>query len=92
MKKIYSKKQLAQLIINANPDIFLPIETLTDDLNCIYKVRKIAKKIINNDQYNEALLKNLITTSRNIFGANCDKLYDIVLNDEELDAVRKYLS
>lgn len=91
MKKIYSKKQLATMIINANPDIFIPIETLVDDLNCIYKVRKIAKKILHNDHYNETLLKNLITTSRNIFGVNCDKLYAIVLSDDELEAVKGFL-
>ena len=91
MKKIYSKKQLALLIINDNPDIFIPLDTLIDDLSCIYKIRKIAKKILNNDLYNEALLKNLVTTSKNIFGENSTKLYNIILTEEELNAVKDFI-
>lgn len=91
MKKIYSKKQLALMIVSANPDIFIPIDTLIDDLNYIYKIRKIAKKIIHKDEYNDTLLKNLITTSRNIFGDNCNKLYDIVLSEDELEVIKPFL-
>lgn len=91
MKKIYSKKQLAMLIINDNPDIFIPLDTLIDDLACIYKIRKIAKKILHNDLYNDALLKNLVTTSKNIFGDNSTKLYDIILTTEELEAVKDFI-
>jgi len=91
MKKIYSKKQLALLIINDNPDIFIPLDTLIDDLSCIYKIRKIAKKILNNDLYNEALLKNLVTTSKNIFGENSAKLYDIILTEDELHVIKDFI-
>lgn len=91
MKKVYSKKQLALLILDNNPNIFIPLESLIDDLNHIYKLRKIAKKIINNTEYSVPLLKNLITTSNNIFGSNCSLLYNVIMSEEEYRAIKDWL-
>lgn len=91
MKKSYSKKQLALLIIEANPDIFIPVEALVADLDSIYKIKKIGKKIILGIEYDESLLKNLIKISRNIFSDNVEMLYDIIISDEEMEVLLPYL-
>ncbi len=92
MKKLYSKKQLALMIIDANPDIFIPLESLIEDLDSIYKSRKIAKKIMNKEEFDEALLKNLIKTSVNIFSDNISVLYKTIMSEEELFALKDYIS
>mgnify|MGYP003621490802 FL=1 len=81
MKKIYSKKQLARIILEYNPDIFIPLDSLVADLNNIYKVKKIAIKILNNIEYDQVLLKNLVITANNIFGNSCYNLYMILMTD-----------
>lgn len=91
MKKVYSKKQLALLIIAANDSIFIPVETLTEDLDTIYKIRKIAKKIINEKEYDIKLLKNLFITASNVFGDNVISLFNIILSDEEIVIIEKTL-
>jgi hypothetical protein len=91
MKKIYSKRQLAELIIEANDAIFIPFETLVLDLDHIYKIRKIAKKILRNDKYCEKLLVNHYKIATNIFGDNVSKLYNAVMSDEEIKVVNDTL-
>lgn len=92
MKKKYSKKQLAQLIIDANPDIFIPLESLVEDLDSIYKIRKIAVKILNKEEYCISLLRNLLIIANNAFGKNKNILINIVLSDDEIKAVQKVLN
>lgn len=92
MKKKYSKKQLASLIIQANPDIFIPYESLLEDLDSIYRVRKIAAKIIKEEEYCLSLLMNMLIAANNTFGKNKGIIIDIVLSKEEIDAVKKVLN
>lgn len=92
MKKKYSKKQLASLIIQANPDIFIPYESLLEDLDSIYRVRKIAAKIIKEEEYCLSLLMNMLIAANNTFGKNKGIIIDIVLSQEEIDAVKKVLN
>lgn len=91
MKKNYSKKQLASLIIEANPDAFIPFDTLVDDLDSIFKIRKIARKILDDNEYDEMLLKNLIITANNVFHNKAETLYNIVMSEQELDIIKDYL-
>lgn len=92
MKKKYSKKQLASMIIEANPDIFIPYESLLEDLDSIYRVRKIAAKIIKEEEYCLSLLMNMLIAANNTFGKNKGIIIDIVLSQEEIDAVKKVLN
>lgn len=92
MKKKYSKKQLATLIIQANPDIFIPYESLLEDLDSIYRVRKIAAKIIKGEEYCVSLLVNMLIVANNTFGKNKETIINIVLSQEEIDAVTKVLN
>lgn len=92
MKKKYSKKQLAWMIIQANPDIFIPYESLLEDLDSIYRVRKIAAKIIKEEEYCLSLLMNMLIAANNTFGKNKGIIIDIVLSQEEIDAVKKVLN
>ena len=92
MKKKYSKKQLASMIIQANPDIFIPYESLLEDLDSIYRVRKIAAKIIKEEEYCLSLLMNMLIAANNTFGKNKGIIIDIVLSQEEIDAVKKVLN
>lgn len=91
MKKSYSKKQLAMLIIEANPSIFIPTDVLMDDLDCIYKIRKYAKKILSNRPYDVQLIENMVTISKNIFENKITILYNMVMSDEELEAIERVL-
>ena len=92
MKKKYSKKQLAALIIESNQDIFIPYESLLEDLDSIYKIRKIACKIIKNEDYCISLLVNMLITANNTFGKNKNVLINAVLTQEEIDAVKRVLN
>lgn len=92
MKKKYSKKQLATLIIDANPDIFIPYDSLLEDLDSIYRVRKIAAKIIKGEDYCISLLVNMLITANNTFGKNKNVLISAVLTQEEIDAVKRVLN
>ena len=92
MKKKYSKKQLAALIIEANPDIFIPYESLLEDLDSIYRIRKIAAKIIKQEEYCMSLLINMLITANNTFGKNKNILINAVLSQEEIDAVKNVLN
>jgi hypothetical protein len=87
MKKIYSKRQLAELIIEANTAIFIPFETLVLDLDHVYKIRKIAKKILRNDKYCDKLLLNHYKIATNIFGNNLNILYSVIMSDEEINVI-----
>lgn len=89
MKKVYSKKQLARMIIEANENIFIPLETLVNDLDSIYKIRKIAVKIINENEYDHRLLNNLFIISNNAFGNNVDRLYEIIMTPQEIEVIKK---
>lgn len=91
MKKLYSKKQLALIIIGMNDPIFIPLETLIDDLDIIYKMRKIAKKIMAGVEYDVDYLKNLFVIGHNIFGDNILLLFKIIMTDEEVIALENVL-
>lgn len=87
MKKIFSKKQLAAKILESNPDIFIPSESLLEDLTVIYRIRKIANKIQKNVEYDENLLKNLVITANNVFGQNAETLYSIIMDEDEMQVI-----
>ena len=87
-KHTYSKRQLATRIIELNPDTFIPMDVLIDDITYIYKIRKIIRRIINMQEYDIILLKNLIQTSYNIFGNNCIILLQIILSEEEYECLK----
>lgn len=91
MIKFYSKKHLAKLIVEANPDIFIPLDVLIDDLDIIYKIRKVAKKVISGRDYSILYLKNLITISENTFGDKAIVLYKLILSDDELKALQSVI-
>lgn len=91
MKKNYSKKNLALLIIEANKDTFIPFESLVEDLDSIYKIRKIARKILDDSEYDEKLLKNMIIIANNIFHDNAMILMNVIMSEQEIDMIKEYL-
>lgn len=91
-KKIYPKRKLAEIIIQHNKDAFIPTEVLLEDLDTIYKIRKATKKIMKKGNYNKKLLKNMVITTKNVFGDSCFYLYNKVMTDEELEILSNALS
>lgn len=91
-KKIYPKRKLAEMIIEHNSDTFIATEVLLDDLDTIYKLRKMTKKIMKKGKYDKSLLRNMIITTKNVFGDNCFYIYNKVMTDEELEALSNAIS
>lgn len=91
-KKIYPKRRLAEIIIQHNKDAFIPKEILLEDLDTIYKIRKMTKKIMKKGHYNKKLLINMVITTKNVFGDNCFYLYNKIMTDEELEVLSNSIS
>lgn len=87
MKKTYTKRKLAEMIIDSNVDIFIPPDMLLDDLDYLYKIKRIVKKIMKGYPHDEMLLKNLVTISNNIFENHAYDILNIVLTDEEMETL-----
>ena len=91
-KKIYPKRKLADLIIEYNSDAFIPREILLADLDTIYRIRKTVKKIMKNSKHDLILLRNMVITTKNVFGSSCFYIYNKVMTDEELEVLSNALS
>jgi hypothetical protein len=91
-KKIYPKRKLADLIIEYNSDAFIPREILLADLDTIYRIRKTVKKIMKNSKHDLILLRNMVITTKNVFGGSCFYIYNKVMTDEELEVLSNALS
>lgn len=90
--KRYTKRQLATKIIESNSDIFIPADILLEDLEHIYKIRKIAKKILAKTDYSQIYLKNLWIISNNVFGQNVNALLEMIMTETELAALYSVLN
>ena len=91
-KKIYPKRKLADIIIEYNSDAFIPREILLADLDTIYRIRKTVKKIMKNSKHDLILLRNMVITTKNVFGSSCFYIYNKVMTDEELEVLSNALS
>lgn len=91
MKKIYSKKKLAEVILTANVDIFIPPDMLFDDLDHLYKIKRIIKKIMNGSNPDRNVLKNLVIISNNIFHNHIMDVINLIMSDEELEVLKSEL-
>lgn len=84
MKKIYTKRKLAEMIISSNINIFIPPDMLLDDLDYLYKIKRIIKKIMKGYSHDPLLLMNLLTITNNIFDNHAFDILNIILSDEEM--------
>lgn len=89
--KVYSKRQLADMIIEKNDSIFIVKESLMDDLNYIYRLRKLSRKIYENKEIDDNFLINVLHIIDNIFGLNAPIICRCVLSEDEVNCVRSYL-
>lgn len=87
MKKTYTKRKLAESIINSNVDIFIPPDMLLDDLDYLYKIKRITKKIMKGYPHDHMLLCNLLKISNNIFDNHAYSMLTLVLTDEEMETL-----
>lgn len=88
MKKIYSKKKLAEAILTSNVDIFIPPDMLMDDLDHLYKIKRIIKKIMNGNDPDRNVLRNLVIISNNIFDNHIIDIINLIMSDEELQVLK----
>jgi hypothetical protein len=92
MKKIYSKKKLAEAILTSNVDIFIPPDMLMDDLDHLYKIKRIIKKIMNGNEPDRNVLRNLVIISNNIFHNHIIDIINLIMSDDELYVLKKELN
>jgi len=92
MKKIYSKKKLAEAILTFNVDIFIPPDMLMDDLDHLYKIKRIIKKIMNGNEPDRNVLRNLVIISNNIFHNHIIDIINLIMSDDELYVLKKELN
>lgn len=89
MKKIYSKKKLAEAILTTNVNIFIPPDMLFDDLDHLYKIKRIIKKIMNGNDPDRNVLRNLVIISNNIFHNHIIEIINLIMSDEELEVLKE---
>lgn len=92
MKKTYTKRKLAESIINSNVEIFIPPDMLLDDLDYLYKIKRITKKIMKGYAHDEMLLRNLLTIANNIFNNHAYDMLNLILSDDEMQTLTDQIS